>query len=73
MASMRAVVVSEPGAEFELVQREIPEPEPGALARVAALLPGQHGAAGLSPAERYAAYDRRFLVPPERLAVVIRG
>jgi len=43
----------------------------GALARVAALLPGQHGAAGLSPAKRYAAYDRRFLVPPERLAVVM--
>src|SRR6202046_5062234 len=35
MASMRAVVVSEPGAEFELVQREIPEPGPeDALVRV---------------------------------------
>jgi len=32
---MRAVVVSEPGAEFELVQREIPEPGPeDALVRV---------------------------------------
>jgi D-arabinose 1-dehydrogenase-like Zn-dependent alcohol dehydrogenase len=35
MASMRAVVVSEPGADFELVQREIPEPGPEqALVRV---------------------------------------
>ncbi len=35
MASMRAVVVSEPGAEFELVQREIPEPgSEDALVRV---------------------------------------
>jgi D-arabinose 1-dehydrogenase-like Zn-dependent alcohol dehydrogenase len=35
MASMRAVVVPEPGADFELVQREIPEPGPDeALVRV---------------------------------------
>jgi 2-desacetyl-2-hydroxyethyl bacteriochlorophyllide A dehydrogenase len=35
MASMRAVVVSEPGADFELVEREIPEPGPeDALVRV---------------------------------------
>ncbi len=35
MASMRAIVVSEPGAEFELEQREIPEPGPeDALVRV---------------------------------------
>jgi D-arabinose 1-dehydrogenase-like Zn-dependent alcohol dehydrogenase len=35
MASMRAVVVPEPGADFELVQREIPEPGPEeALVRV---------------------------------------
>jgi D-arabinose 1-dehydrogenase-like Zn-dependent alcohol dehydrogenase len=35
MASMRAVVISEPGADFELVEREIPEPGPeDALVRV---------------------------------------
>ena len=35
MASMRAVLVPEPGADFELVQREIPEPGPEeALVRV---------------------------------------
>src|ERR1700760_4491353 len=35
MATMRAVVVSEPGAHFELVQREVPEPGPQeALVRV---------------------------------------
>jgi alcohol dehydrogenase len=35
MASMRAVVVPEPGADFELEQREIPEPGPDeALVRV---------------------------------------
>ena len=35
MATMRAIVVSEPGADFELVQREIPEPGPEqALVRV---------------------------------------
>ncbi len=35
MTSMRAVVVSEPGADFELVQREIPSPGPeDALVRV---------------------------------------
>jgi D-arabinose 1-dehydrogenase-like Zn-dependent alcohol dehydrogenase len=37
MASMRAVVVPEPGADFELVAREIPEPGPEeALVRVQA-------------------------------------
>jgi hypothetical protein len=41
------------------------------LARVAALLPAQHGRSDLSPASRYAAYDRHFLVPPERLAAVM--
>jgi D-arabinose 1-dehydrogenase-like Zn-dependent alcohol dehydrogenase len=35
MASMRAVQVSEPGAPFELVRREVPTPSPGeALVRV---------------------------------------
>ena len=35
MASMRAVVVPEPGADFELVQRDVPEPGPEeALVRV---------------------------------------
>ena len=29
MATMRAVQVPRPGADFELVEREIPEPGPG--------------------------------------------
>jgi D-arabinose 1-dehydrogenase-like Zn-dependent alcohol dehydrogenase len=37
MATMRAVQVSEPGGDFELVEREVPEPGPGeALVRVQA-------------------------------------
>jgi hypothetical protein len=45
-------------------------------AKVAAILsaiPGQHGATYSSPAARYAAYDRRFLVPPDRLAAVMHA
>ena len=38
--------------------------------QVAALLP-RAGLAGNTPAERYAQYDRRFVVPPERLASVM--
>ncbi len=38
-------------------------------AQVAALLPA--GLKGSTPAERYAAYDRRFVVAPERLASVM--
>src|SRR6056297_3559907 len=29
MSTMKAVEVSEPGADFELVEREVPEPGPG--------------------------------------------
>ena len=46
-------------------------------AQVAALLPPavplHAGSAGVSAAERYGAYDRRFLVPPERLASVMNA
>ena len=41
-------------------------------AQVLALLPPA-GAARTSPAERYAAYDRLFLVPPQRLAAVMNA
>ena len=35
MATMRAMQVSRPGADFELVEREVPQPGPGeALVRV---------------------------------------
>jgi len=35
MGTMRAVQVSRPGGEFELVERDVPEPGPGeALVRV---------------------------------------
>jgi hypothetical protein len=41
------------------------------LARVATLLPKPHGGGNLSLSARYAAYDRRFLIPPDRLAAVM--
>jgi hypothetical protein len=42
-------------------------------ARILALLPAQHSSTDRSSASRYAAYDRRFLIPPTHLAAVMRA